>query len=223
MTLEDLELLEARGLEAEPEVLEFIKTIPKGSIFYDLGACVGGFSCIALIYGLKVVAFEVENANYEGLLRNYEQNKHLFEEGHFFKPIQIGVADHKGKLMLRIGQPQIGGHHKTLAVKHYSAVENIIGGDFGEVDVNTLDNLIKEHNLPFPDYLKVDIDGSKYDFIQGAKNTLSKIKGIIIELTTENEYYSKIVEELNNLGLYEVSRGKIIDAGGLCNIVFERK
>lgn len=223
MTLEDLQLLEARGLEAEPEVLEFIKTIPKGSVMYDLGACVGGFSYIALIYGLKVVAFEVENNNYSGLLKNYENNKSLFEENHYFKSLQIGIADHKGKLMLRVGQPEVGGHHKTLAVKDYCASEHIIGGNFGEVDVNTLDNLIKEYDLPFPEYLKVDIDGSEYAFIQGAKKTLSKIKGIIIELFQESEYYQKIIDELKELGLEEISRGSVIDHGGLCNITFGRK
>lgn len=223
MTKEELELAEARGLEAEPEVTEFIESLPNGSVIYDLGACVGGFSMIALVQGLKVVAFEVDNANYGGLLKNYELNRTKFNPNHYFKSIQIGVADHKGKLMLRVGQPEIGGHHKTLAVKDYCASEYIIGGNFGEVDVNTLDNLIKEYNLPFPEYLKVDIDGSEYAFIQGAKDTLSKIKSMIIELTTENEYYPKIVQDLNDLGLYEVNRGKIIDAGGLCNIRFDRK
>ncbi len=219
----DLILENARGIEHESEVTEYICSLPKGSIFYDLGSCVGAFALQACSLGLKVVAFEVEDANYNQLVRNYHLNNDQFEKDHYFKPIQIGIADKKGKIMLRVGQGGPGGHHKTLALDTFCASEGIIGRNTEEVNVNSLDNLIKEWDLPIPDYLKVDIDGSEYAFIQGAKKTLKKVKSMIIELYQESDYYQKIIDDLNKLGLYETSRGPTIDSGGLCNVVFTRK
>jgi len=219
----DLILENARGIEHEYEVTEYINSLPKGSVMFDIGSCVGAFGLYACSLGLKVVVFEVENANYNQLVRNYNLNKDQFEKDHYFKSIQIGVADKKGKIMLRVGQGGPGGHHRTLALDTFCASEGIIGRNTEEVDVNSIDNLIKELKLPYPDYLKVDIDGSEYAFIQGAKNTLSKIKSMIIELYQESEYYQKIIDDLNGLGLYETSRGPVIDSGGLCNVVFTRK
>ena len=219
----NLVLSNARGLENEPEVYDFINSLPINSVFYDLGSCVGGFALHACYKGLKTVAFEVESLNYNEIIHNYEFNKHLLPKDHYFKSIQIGIADKKGTTSLRIGQNDPGGHHKTLELDDYCASFNIVGDKIEQVKINTLDNLIKEYKLPQPEYLKVDIDGSEYAFIQGAKNTLKQVKSLIIELLSyEQMYFPKIVKELEILGLKETSRGNIIDEHGLCNIVFTR-
>ena len=175
---------------------------------------------------LKTVSFEVDEENYLGMISNYNLNKKLFSPDHYFNPIQIGIADKKGKTFLRIGQHWVGGHHKTLDLEEYCASSGIIGEDKREVEVNSLDNIIIEMNLPFPDYMKVDIDGSEYSFIKGAKKTLSGVKSIIIELLSEEKvYFPKIIQELKNLGLEEIERGGIIPGTefGLRNIKFARR
>jgi FkbM family methyltransferase len=222
----NLILENAYGLEEETEVYEYIDSLPPGGVFYDLGACVGGFSLYACSKGLKTVSFEVDEENYLGMISNYNLNKKLFSSDHYFNPIQIGIADKKGKTFLRIGQPWVGGHHKTLDLEEYCASSGIIGEDKREVEVNSLDNIIIEMNLPFPDYMKVDIDGSEYSFIKGAKKTLSRVKSIIIELLSEEEvYFPKIIQELKDLGLEEIERAGTIPETefGLRNIKFARR
>ena len=111
-------------------------------------------------------------------------------------------------------------------MEEYCASSGIIGEDKREVEVNSLDNIIIEMNLPFPDYMKVDIDGSEYSFIKGDKKTLSGVKSIIIELLSEEKvYFPKIIQELKNLGLEEIERGGIIPGTefGLRNIKFARR
>jgi len=65
-----------------------------------------------------------------------------------------------------------------------------------KVKVDTLDNLIAEHNLPTPDHIKIDIDGSEYAFLLGANKSLLLAKSIIIELYEYNEYFQKIIDIL---------------------------
>ena len=51
----------------ETEVMDFIDTIKKGDVFFDLGACEGRFTVYAAAKGLKCYAFEPEIRNYEAM------------------------------------------------------------------------------------------------------------------------------------------------------------
>ena len=48
-----------------------------------------------------------------------------------------------------------------------------------------MDKFVKKNNIKSIDILKVDIEGSEYEFLKGAKNTLknNKIKIILIEIS----------------------------------------
>jgi predicted RNA methylase len=53
------------GLEhIEPELLDYIDSLPQGAIFYDIGASTGIYSVYAKNYGLNVYAFEPEAQNF---------------------------------------------------------------------------------------------------------------------------------------------------------------
>ena len=54
----------------EPETLEWIDSIPDGSVVWDIGANVGLYSCYAAKQGVKVFAFEPSVFNLEILSRN---------------------------------------------------------------------------------------------------------------------------------------------------------
>jgi len=177
-------------------VKEYVMSLPKEETFYDLGACVGTYGILAYSRGLKVFAFEVDKMNYHAAQENYFWN-YGYDEG--FRIFNIGIADKEGEIELRIGQPEIGGHHKTLALDsfcgHPAASQHYITTI---VKVDTLDNIIEKHNLPAPDHIKIDIDGSEYAFLKGANKSLSSAKSIIIELYEYNEYFQKIMTIIEN-------------------------
>ena len=157
-------------------------------------------------------------------MENYRLNKDNFSENHYFKSFNIGIADKKRKVILRIGQPEIGGHHKTLDLQEDDCADTIIiGNSLREVEVNSIDEVIEEYNLPYPNYLKIDIDGSEYAFVKGASKVLSYCTSLIIEIDVYHRLFPKILEILEYHGLKETFRSnKDLGAPGLFNIIYSK-
>jgi FkbM family methyltransferase len=177
-------------------VKEYVMSLNEKEIFYDLGSCVGTYGILAYSRGLKVCCFEVDKVNFDALTENFFW---IFGYEDNFKSFNIGIADKKGEIELRIGQPEIGGHHKTLALDSFCGHPISTQHHLTTlVNVDTLDNIIEEHNLPTPDHIKIDIDGSEYAFLKGANKSLSSAKSIIIELYEYNEYFQKIMNIIKN-------------------------
>ena len=64
----------------------------------------------------------------------------------------------------------------------------------------TLDTFVKKKRIKSIDLLKVDIDGSEYEFLQGAKVTLkeNKIKVILIEINDKKKNYKNKEKKIIN-------------------------
>ena len=75
--------------------------------------------------------------------------------------------------------------------------------DFTKYKVNTitLDNFIKKKKINSIDILKIDIEGSEYELLKGAKNTLkkNKIKIILVEIIDKKKSYGKKEKKIFNL------------------------
>jgi FkbM family methyltransferase len=54
----------------------------------------------------------------------------------------------------------------------------------------TLDDLISVFKLPFPNYIKIDVDGHEAEVLEGAKNTLqdARLKSVLVEGKGPDEY-----------------------------------
>jgi FkbM family methyltransferase len=188
-------------------VKEYLDSLSEGEVFYDLGACIGTYSLMGLDKKLKVVAFEVDEVNFNAIKENLEFNDF---ENYYFQYFNIGIADKEREIELRIGQPEIEGHHKTLNLEsfcgHPSAAHHHI---IKTVKVDSLDNIINKYNLPLPDHIKIDIDGSEYAFLEGAYTSLTSAKSVIIELYEYNEYFQKIVDTLTEKYKFKLIKSSI--------------
>ena len=86
--------------------------------------------------------------------------------------------------------------------------------DYTKYKVNTctLDTFVKKNNIKSIDILKVDIEGSEYDFLKGAKNTLkkSKVKVILLEVNDKKINYKKkekkIISFLNKRNFFLIKK-----------------
>ena len=69
-----------------------------------------------------------------------------------------------------------------------------------KVPTLTLDTFVKRKKIKSIDILKVDIDGSEYEFLQGAKKTIkkNKVKVILIEVNDKKKNYIKKEKKIIN-------------------------
>jgi FkbM family methyltransferase len=204
----------------EDNIKEFIDTVPEGSVFYDLGANLGWFSIYAAARGLNTYCFEIDIFNFKGLEENINLNTNL--EGKI-RTFNKGVAGFNGKGKMLYTNEEIGEHNKILFLEKFSGPHKKEDFPFQrEVEVVCLDNFIKEMELPWPDYLKIDIDGSEYSFLEGNPETLKNAKGMVIELFTGNDLFGSCVEILEKAGFVFIKRYEIPGWENGFNYVFSK-
>jgi len=70
-----------------------------------------------------------------------------------------------------------------------------------KVHAITLDSFVKKNKIKSIDILKIDIEGSEYELLKGAKNTLNKnkIKIILVEILAKKNFYIKKEKKILNL------------------------
>jgi len=81
-----------------------------------------------------------------------------------------------------------------------------------EVEIKVLDQIYSQDKLPFPDVIKLDVQGYELSVLKGAVHVLSKAKYLVIELSFREFYVgqpplSKILQFLEENGYMLVSRG----------------
>jgi len=187
----------------ETENLDFIDDATAGEVFYDLGACEGRFTTYAALKKLKVYSFEPESRNYAALEQNLKLNS---LDSASVTAFNKAVGNVNSTATMDIGQP-------------WEPVES------QSIEVIRLDDFIKTMEIPLPNYLKVDVDGSEVEFIEGAVDTLTgpNLKGILFELDIESAKFPFIIDKLAGFGFSEVSRHIIPNEKTLYNIRFHKK
>lgn len=126
----------------------------------DVGAHIGKFSLLAarlLADRGTVLAFEPEPSNYHSLLRNISLNG-LTNVRCF--PIALGRAD--GTALLSRSTTNIGAH--TLLTRP--------GAETVPVQVRAIDSLVAELGIGRVDVLKLDVEYTEAEVLQGAVQTL---------------------------------------------------
>jgi FkbM family methyltransferase len=186
----------------EPRTVAWIESLPAGDVLFDVGANVGAYSLIAAKRpqgALRVVAFEPAFSTFGLLCRNVVAN---------------GAGDQVTPLPVTLGGRTELGHfgYSTLTagaglqVGLGGSLESTYGGD-GEsaydqpVLVFTLDDLIERFVLPFPQHVKLDVDGAEVEILRGATRTLSdpRLKTILAEVFAR--YEDEVDEIVTGCGL----------------------
>jgi FkbM family methyltransferase len=193
-------LLKRARFNYELEVYDMIDSLDNNSIFVDVGAAEGLFTCYASVKGLKTYAIEPDKMNFDLLSRNVKLNKTQA------KLINVGIADKKGTEVLKIGMPFEGGHQKVLENSGRSDL-NFNFKTSSIVNIDTLDKI---------DLLKIDVDGSEERLIKGAKKTLSITKYLIIELLDSQ---LEILTFLESINFISISKHKIPNNDNLSNFI----
>ena len=192
-------------LTKEPDTIKWIdEHIRDGEVLYDIGANVGSYSLYAAIKkNAQVVAFEPESSNYYFLNRNIQLNK----VDDKIMALNIALNDKDMISYLNLGGLRAGrsGHsfHEAKDENHELFTPCFRQGVFGL----SLDTLTKDYHLPFPNHIKIDVDGNERKIITGMKNVLSdkRLKTIAIEVNiklSEHNSITKVIES-NGFSLLE--------------------
>jgi FkbM family methyltransferase len=212
--------------DLEPETLEWIDSFEKEGTFFDIGANVGLYSLYAGIKGHQVISFEPYSAN------QYILNKNIY----------INNLDSKVMAISAALSDKFQFSKFYMQNMKFGAAENSAGSpiDWQEKDYDSkfnqgimeysLDVLLNIPNMPFPNYIKIDVDGIEDKILKGAQKTLQdkRLKEVLVELDEKHSTYRNVLEFMQSSGfdLEFKKQGEVFSAGiykDMYNHLFVRK
>ena len=205
--------------QKEPETLKWIDNFSTDKnnnlIFWDIGSNIGLYSIYCKIKhkNSKIIAFEPSTSNLRVLSRNIFINN--FQSKISIYPLPL--TDKKNEFLSMNEQSFIeGGALNSFGVDYNYEGKNFMPNMSYLLPGTSIDNLIENNILEFPDYIKIDVDGTEHIILNGASLILKnkKLKSILIEINEnfdlqfkeilrvmkENNF--KIIEKQNNTDLH---------------------
>lgn len=169
---EDLGLL---ALTQEPNVAAWFHP-REGETVIDVGANVGGYTVRAAHAGARVLSLEPNPQTFAVLQKC------------------VGLNGWTNVELRQIAAGRVGGASTLYLPEVFSGRASLVH-DFKshsvQVNVDSLDNVVKSSGLTRVDWLKIDVEGSEIDVLEGARATLRRTKRIIIEVEPVNEVLAK--------------------------------
>ena len=169
----------------EPETLEWIDTFKKKSVFWDIGANIGLYSCYAVKRAdCQVYAFEPSVFNLELLAKNVYLNS-LSDK---VAIISVPLFDSLDVRSFHMTSKEWGGalsnfgesiDHKGLPMSSIFKYKTV---------GMSIDQAVSLLNLAKPNYIKMDVDGIEHLILKGATNTLNNTESLLIEV---NDNFTK--------------------------------
>ncbi len=204
----------------EPETIGWLDDIEPGSVMWDIGANVGTYTLYAALRRqCRVVAFEPASANYLTLNRNIELNA-LHDR---VTAYCVAVAPVTGLDVLYMPRTDFGS-----SMSNYGSAVDFQGTAFdasfkqGSVGYR-LDDLTRM--LPFPSYIKIDVDGLERDIIRSGPSTLSdeRLRSVIVELDRGRpELIDEVVTTMGGHGYRHVNADGPVRSKVVMNAIFAR-
>ncbi len=208
------------GYKRESVTVRWIQeTIKSSDTVFDVGANVGTFSLLmgkmVETGGGSVYAFEPEASNFLSLNRNILANNLSSTVSAF----GIACADKLRKSELFLSSLTPG------ASLHGIDAPRSEGKEFSEqysqgILVCSLDELVFELGIPFPNHIKIDVDGAEGMVVDGMTKILMdhRLRSILIELDLDLDG-EQIRECLEKHGFKEVAREQF-PGKSVYNVVF---
>lgn len=180
-----------------PVLTDFLAELSPDDVFYDIGANIGLYSCFALGQLSKgnglIVAFEPHPRTADRLRTNLSIN------GDQYDVYEYALANHEGTMNL--APPEEKERPGTYRLQDGEVNSGI------PVEVVQGDDLRVRTSIPKPTILKIDVEGSELDVIDGLSETLSEetcrlayIEIHQVALKDRNADQETVVSRLEELG-----------------------
>jgi FkbM family methyltransferase len=192
-------------LSKEPDTINWIKGFKKDDIFFDIGANIGLYSCFAAKNGITTYSFEPSVFNTEILVKNININN--LNSLITLVPLCL----HQKSLVsnFNLSSDERGAALSTFSESYTHDGKKLnITMSYNTLGIS-LDEFIKLFSIPYPNKIKIDVDGIEHLILKGAENVLKKCDSILIEV---NENFSEQFREVktilseNNFSLKEKNK-----------------
>ena len=191
----------------EPETVKWIAGFDTGEVFLDVGANIGLYTIFAAVYSKsKVYAFEPEAQNYSLLNRNIILNNISDKVVAWCCALTDSIIIDK-LYMRKLGAAGSGhefGQEVDTILKPKKA--QFAQGSIGL----SLDYIISNDAMPYPNHIKIDVDGIEHLVVNGAIKTLSdqRVRSVLIEISPYISEHKDLIVSMNRLG-FEFDEGQV--------------
>jgi FkbM family methyltransferase len=173
------------GLREYEDMGFLLHVLQPGDLFVDVGANIGSYSILAgSCQGVNVLAFEPIPSTFYWLQKNIKINA-LDNQ---VSAINIGLAEQKDTINFSL----------NLDILNHILLKNEKNFPSIEIDVQTLDNVLKEKN---PTVIKIDVEGYESQVLAGAQNIINNpsLIAVIVELNGSGKRYGKDDNDIHKL------------------------
>lgn len=175
----------------EPETLNWIENFDEKSVFWDIGANIGLYTCYAAkLKNCKVYAFEPSAFNLELLTKNIFLNK--ISSSVIVAP--YALTDKASENKFNFSLTERGGAMSTFGENH-EYVNKTEKQFFYKTIGLSIDESIDFLKINQPDYIKIDVDGIEHLILKGGTKTLKKTKSVLVEVDDNSKNQAKKVSE----------------------------
>ena len=163
----------------EPETLSWIENFNERSVFWDIGANIGLYTCYAAkLKNSKVYAFEPSIFNLEILAKNIFTNKISKN----VSIISFPLFDTLKETEFKMSMTDWGGSVSTFG-ENYKHDGSELKKEFNYNTVGmSMDECCDVLKMKQPDYIKIDVDGIEHLILKGGTETLKKTKSVLVEV-----------------------------------------
>jgi len=213
-------------LTKEPGTIEWIDTFDTEDVFWDVGANVGVYSLYAALRNIRCLSFEPSPGNFYLLSRNVEINR----MDNRISALCVAFNDATRLDSFYMASTELGGALNSFA-ESVDWRGQPFTASFKQAMIGfSIDEFVHKFSPPFPNHIKIDVDGIEGKIIRGAKLTLAdtRLKSILVELDSGRDSYCReVVRDIEEAGMKLVKKDRaaaVEDSSysACCNHVFYR-
>ena len=204
-SISNLDIISKQDLlpKAHADYLKTMNIEPK--VIYDIGACV--------LHWTNKAKDVWPNANFHLIDATDAVEPFLKQSGHLYAIGVLSNEDNKTVYFYQNNEHPGGNSYYKETTGFYTESDKV------SKITKTLDTLVKEHNWPYPDLIKIDIQGAELDALKGASECLKYCSDIIVECQHKNynegaPKIDEVKEYLESIGFSLIANFCITDVDG---------
>ena len=170
-------------LTAEPGTIAWLDSFSLGEVLWDIGANVGVYTLYAALQeGARVVAFEPAPVNYSCLARNVQLNAMTGS----IQVFAVALNDKTELGVLNMSSTTPAGTINVFGAEQDSIDHGGRSYDFvcrPTVMAYAVDEFVDKFDPPFPNHVKLDVDGNEDRILSSAGKMLAdeRLRSILVE------------------------------------------